>query len=651
MLPRIDFEILKSQTGQDDGLDFLLIAPRRTFPGICAQDMCRSRLPLADRIWPFLLAAALIPFIRTEVHPGNVASDLAAIESLVERQTFFINDSTFFYTIDKLAKNGRFFSQKSPLFHLAGAFAVAPFEILGWRFATNLPPLLAYLTTVLVLLPLALTLIVFGGLPCVRDLPAFWRRALTIGLALATLLLPFSLTLNHYVGAGLFLLMGFRQHLLALKQSGATDRRRRWALAGFYFSLSVAFDVTAGTMALGVAAVASLLTHPRSLRLAACLALGATPIVIAYGLCDVAMTGNPLPVLMQPVSLDYPGSVFNAPPEPLTPEDYKYYEKSLMRRAFHSTVGHKGVAWMMPGVALGFVALVATAFRRSRLRGLAIAVLLAVVADFVAVIHISFDLSGGAYGMRHFIPLIPILAFWIAVIPRLRHPAARWVLALLWLPGIPVACLGMYNPWSSNTISPYPPLENLARLFAHADPAGHWDWLTGVIEKTSFNKSLSWFDLGTACAEGDHLEEAEAAYRLSTEINPRRALAHYQLGNILHERGREDQAIGVYRKVVELQPDNVGAWNNLGHSYLILGGLQNALECYNKSNLLAPDNASSIFGRAAVASFQGQATEAEKLRAVGLSLYPEDPRFASESFPQYLALISGLNRQKTLRSP
>src|SRR4051812_10169490 len=85
-------------------------------------------------IFWFVLAAILYtPWINTDPGQGNVASDLAAIESLVERHTFFINDSTFFNTIDKFKRGDLYFSQKSPLFHLVAALPYQALVACGFR--------------------------------------------------------------------------------------------------------------------------------------------------------------------------------------------------------------------------------------------------------------------------------------------------------------------------------------------------------------------------------------------------------------------------------------------------------------------------------------------------------------------------------------
>src|SRR5262245_17900602 len=110
----------------------------------------------------FWLLFATILYVHSmnfEVGKGNVASDLAAIESLVERHTFFINQSSFADTIDKFRRpDGRFFSQKSPIFHLVGAALYAPLFVSGFSLRHNLHPCILTLVLFLTILPMAVLL-------------------------------------------------------------------------------------------------------------------------------------------------------------------------------------------------------------------------------------------------------------------------------------------------------------------------------------------------------------------------------------------------------------------------------------------------------------------------------------------------------------
>jgi tetratricopeptide (TPR) repeat protein len=66
------------------------------------------------------------------------------------------------------------------------------------------------------------------------------------------------------------------------------------------------------------------------------------------------------------------------------------------------------------------------------------------------------------------------------------------------------------------------------------------------------------------------LAQAEQAYRVALNMDPRQPIAYYRLGNIAFRKGQYPQAAQYFQRTVELSPRNAKAHYNLGVVYLTL---------------------------------------------------------------------------------
>lgn len=74
--------------------------------------------------------------------------------------------------------------------------------------------------------------------------------------------------------------------------------------------------------------------------------------------------------------------------------------------------------------------------------------------------------------------------------------------------------------------------------------------------------SMGWW----LCVELERYEEAEAAYRRATELDPKLILPWYHLGWMFEfQLGRHEEAKAAYRHTIELDPKFAGAWSRLGN--------------------------------------------------------------------------------------
>jgi tetratricopeptide (TPR) repeat protein len=69
---------------------------------------------------------------------------------------------------------------------------------------------------------------------------------------------------------------------------------------------------------------------------------------------------------------------------------------------------------------------------------------------------------------------------------------------------------------------------------------------------------------GNAWLQGNHLIQAEEAYRRALAADSLQRNAHLNLGLIAHERGQWTTAVREYGEELRLHPDNLQAYVNLG---------------------------------------------------------------------------------------
>jgi tetratricopeptide (TPR) repeat protein len=597
------------------------------------------------------LAALLLygPWLNFEIGQGNVATDLAAIESLVERHTFFINGSTFEGTIDKFRRaDGQLFSQKSPLFHLAGAAVYAPLHAAGFTLRESPHVCLGVLILVFSVVPMGLLLWTMQRHPWLATLGRHERWIPLGWLAIGSLLTPFAVTLNHYVPAALCLLLASAALVRAWPAVAActfaegepTLRPREFCWVGLWGAASLACDIPPAFLAL-VAVGGALLTsavgnaggRAAAWRALLWLCVGAAPLLMAYAALNWRILGSPFPPNMhESAMLYYPGSFWSEMLAAARRGEPNYYMVSYPRRLWHATLGHKGIYWMMPlliAATAGALWLAGARPEGKRAPGwrLALATAFWPLAGIAVAMRWTLDFGGGAYNLRHVIattpPLLCVLAH-PALAPWRRAGRVGLALAGVW--GVAIAVLGVLNPWSHNTLSAWPPLENAAQFcLRHADRMPT-EWIGGLIDATSVERWNGWLDYGLALENTRQLPQAEAALARAVRIAPGKALAYYHLGIVQATRHRFAEAGATYAQLQALEPANLGAWNNAGLFALQAGDVARAEACFARSLQLAPENATGLFGRLLLMQARGSANpQAPELRRA-LQLYPHDPR-------------------------
>jgi hypothetical protein len=440
------------------------------------------------------LSFFLVWAIFTHAHVGsfNDRSRMAAIESLVHRGTWIIDESPFSRTGDRIFVDDHFYSDKPPVlaFIASGVYAALHrgFHLSldgSWcdldespchcrAFCDERPDWAYYLLTLaLIGLPSALMLALFYHMTGQLGLGNRAALLLTATLGLATQIFPYSTVFNSHVPAAACLLAGF----YALLRAGDSHTARRWFFAaGLLTALALTFDLGTGLFFVaffGYAAWEALrtgkpqisgrhrfhppVTAPLPRLLATCAGVvkrlpwlyllgGLLPITLMV-ILDYQIVGNPLPPYMYTPGYDYPGSRF---PQTIAgnrgPENVLIYGLRLL-------FGDHGLFAFNPVLLWAVVALArAWHDRHSRLRGTA--ALIGLTSGLFALYFILFtdNFGGAAYGPRWYTAFTPLLFFFVAARWTQMRTRARW-LVFLALTAVSFAngYQGALNPWRTAT--------------------------------------------------------------------------------------------------------------------------------------------------------------------------------------------------------
>lgn len=406
-----------------------------------------------------------IALTKPKPESWNDISHVAASEALVERGTWAIDSSPWFdQTQDKVFLHGEFFSGKMPLLSWLGAGVYAGArQVAGLSLAPDCATAARgcayyWLTLVLIGAPASLMIGLFYAFARLQNLTPIVALIGTVALGLGTMVLPFSLVLNHHLPAGASLFAAY-----FLLSSCAKEHPRDLLGVGFFAALALCIDPLAGILAAALFAV----TLARFRRDALYFVIGALLPLVVTAWLDLQITHTIIPPYLIPSGYSYAGAVPGRGPAGAgTPDDLAQY-------AFKMFLGAQGLfAYdLIILFALAGIIIVA-ASRTHALRYEAIAVGLGFVALALYLALRTGNLGGEAYGERYFVQSIPIVMAFIFFAPPLA-PRYRLVTAPFFGVALLLSILSSYqgalHPW----VYTQPPMQ-LTR-----DPANGavgWRW-------------------------------------------------------------------------------------------------------------------------------------------------------------------------------
>ncbi|MDP6107779.1 MAG: hypothetical protein QGI33_05015 [Candidatus Brocadiia bacterium] len=444
------------------------------------------------RRFGILLMLFFLAFCHRDIMESqNTLSRFVAVEGLVQRGTFHIDDSAYgpswkeerdgreVNVLNDMVYNkrdGHFYSSKPPVLTLILAGVLRPLKWLGAEFdftrrGAKGPAFL-------------LTWLVVGGLSAIAFC-AFRRKlgdrvqgaqadALTVLTLGGTLFLSYSVTMNHHTFTASLVLLSF--FLLGMADAGGgasaggTDAAERprvsdgYALtAGCLMGLASVVDIGPG-VAFSMGFGLYILLYLRSWRTLVLFGLGSIPPLALHCVVQYGIWGSVLPVQMMGGTKDYAGSYWanKLPPDTWRVSRSYYWLLTL--------ASGRGLFVLSPVLLVGMAALVDDVRRSLRAgrtgdgwRGILKARGPGAAPGYVAlsvlfgvtflVLYTSFaaptNFNGSCFGMRYYIGFMPLLAFYAA------HGYVRWrgsakfrrIFYVLGIASVFFALVGMQEPW------------------------------------------------------------------------------------------------------------------------------------------------------------------------------------------------------------
>jgi hypothetical protein len=369
-----------------------------------------------------LMAAASLVMVLwnlqdSSLHNANTGSRYATIESLVDYGTFYIDKSEFRGTIDKVKVGKHFLSSKPPTMPTAAAGPYWLYEKLtGRTLRTHEGPVVWFISLCTGWFFHLLFLIYFY-----RLCRLLLKRQLALITAMAAacfsyLGVAYATAINNHSIAAAMLIIGL--YYVYRIHSGQDAKLRHWFVAGLVFGYLPAVELPAGAF------VPFLLWYlgRRDLRRTLTIFL---PMLLPGALTHLTLsyvtTGSLIPAYLNSELKDFAGNYFRGKQsgiDALREPKYIY--------AFNVLLGHHGLFSMTPLLGFGAFEMGRCLKKRERLPEtiLLLGPMLIIIAFYIIRTR---NYGGWCVGMRHLVPMMPLLLLYFALwVDRVRLSRAAW---------------------------------------------------------------------------------------------------------------------------------------------------------------------------------------------------------------------------------
>lgn len=411
----------------------------------------------SNKLMLILIILAVVS-ICPRVNSWNDASRMATIQSLVEKHSFIIDESVFVNTGDKVFVNGHFYSDKLAVASVLGAIVYLPLYHLGIKldYGWNLAYYLITLLTVKIFWILGLMAFYCAlGLSDINDRHRLW---LTIALSIASLYFTWSATFNNHLIAASCLIIGF-YFLLKAKQSNFI--RRYLFYAGSFLSLAGSVDVPTAVFYVGFSFYISTIPSLRREILFYFLPILFTACFVIF--INYYISGSVIPVNLNKSYFEYQGSPWIESEFPLagTTINKGWF---LLYYSFNALLGTRGFLLYNPILFIALPFLVREIkYKRAFMRE---ALVVGIGSLIITLYYFLFsqNYGGWSYSFRWFVPMLPLLFFFMYSFFGFLNFKLRKVFIVLFCISMIISGIGLINPWSKQSISKIPIIANVKQL-------------------------------------------------------------------------------------------------------------------------------------------------------------------------------------------
>ena len=419
-----------------------------------------------------LVAAALL----TKTAPGSAHeySRYGTVESLVERHTFQLDDSSFIGTVDKIFRDGHYYSHQPPLLPVLEAPVYWALHLPGIRFNNRGRFVMTYLFILLTNgIAMALTVVVFARLLELAGVTPRARDVWAVLLVFGTWLLPYGIVSNNHGIAALLTAVLIWQ-LLLVEWRGATAARATaiGCATGLLVAIELLPIVSFLPLTLIYLAARRDLTRRHWLLIVSGIGV---PLLVEAAL-NVRVTGDIIPAGFHHELFNYPGSVFD---DTSLTGNVKFESLSALGAyAWTALFAGKGFFTFAPLPLLGLAAGLIEWRWWSRARGVQLLLIAGIALSLAAALATTNNYGGEAVGFRHAVFLTP--AFVTLLLPWIGEPVRLRRYATIVVAGISVTLMLIFavrQPWSVLSVS--------------SAPIGTWDEYVPIIARIVYRDLLS----------------------------------------------------------------------------------------------------------------------------------------------------------------
>jgi hypothetical protein len=406
-----------------------------------------------------LFLLAILALVTTHCSPGsaNDESRIATVQSLAESGSLVIDKTSFSTTRDKVFITGHFYSDKPPMPSLLGAAVYLPLYHLGFGLHENASVPYYLVTLLTVKLFWLLGSVAFFCALGFTGLDAEKRFLASVSLAFGSLYFSWSTTYNSHELAAASLIIGF---FFLLKARFSAQVNINLGIAAFFLSLASTADIPTGVF---YALFLVYVLHDARLRHGAVWYV--LPLLLTL-LPALAMTysihHSILPVQIVRSYFQYPGSPWIESGD-LSGMQINSILFSL-KYGLLVLVGPKGFLIYNPILWIALWGLVRTLRHRGPFFYEAIIVAAGSIILALYYVLYTTNYSGWSYSIRWFVPLLPVLFFFLYPYFEAYDEKRVRNFRVLLGAAVVIALVGALNPWSDGSLSAAPFIANLKQL-------------------------------------------------------------------------------------------------------------------------------------------------------------------------------------------
>ncbi len=396
-------------------------------------------------------------FTRDQLWNPNDLSRMAGVESIVERGTFAIDNSTFVNTIDKVKSGEHYYSDKPAMSYIIAVPAYyALHRFFDLDFVKNRGLTYYWITLLTIGLGVAIMLVYFYRLLARFGLNKKTRVFYTAAMFLGTLVFTYSLIYNSHGLVAAWLVISLYLVLSAKKP-------KQYFFAGVASGFTAMIDLVTGNI---FAVLFLILLFFKNRRKTLLFVAGAMiPIIIAIAI-NVYISGSIMPFNVNPQLFDFSGSAFGK--GSLSGVVMQSWPQ-IPAYAFDLLLGKRGFFLFTPVLIFSFAALIMALYRK-KYRDEAIIALMGFIATFVFYITRTNNYGGCSYGLRWTVPLIPIIFYFTPVLFEKKTRLLKLLKIAFFITLIISAIftfVGAMEPWTcSNGLLPEFMVKSLINKFS-----------------------------------------------------------------------------------------------------------------------------------------------------------------------------------------